>query len=72
MNEYIAIVSESENKLHAEIAGRDIIAEGININRHKERSSKFFSLINQAKGVQLIIPETWIEESREILEIKFI
>jgi hypothetical protein len=72
MNEYIAIVGESENKLHVKLARRDTIAAGISPNIHKERSSKFFSLISQAKGVQLIVPEIWIEESREILEIKFI
>lgn len=72
MKEHKGIPGEFVNKSLAEIAKRDIREAWINANILKIDSDVFLSLLNQDERVQLIAPDTLVEEAWNILEIKFI
>ena len=66
------IGGEFENELYAEIAKRDLRAAGINANILIDGCGVFLPLLSQVEGVQLIVPDTQIEEAKKILQTKFI
>jgi hypothetical protein len=72
MKEQVVIIGEFENKLYAEIAKRDLKTAGISADILKDCDGVFFSLLYQAEGVLLIVPDTKVEEAKKILQTKFI
>jgi len=71
MKENEVIVGEFENELYAEIAKRDLRKVGINANINKSDRGLFFTLLSHTDGIQLIVPDTQVEEARKILKIRF-
>jgi len=71
MKEHEVIVGEFENELYAEIARRDLRKVGINANINKSDRGFFFTLLSHTDGIQLIVPDTQVEEARKILKIRF-
>ena len=72
MKKHEVIIGEFENNLYAEIAKRDLKNAGINANILKECDGVYLSLLYQAEGVLLIVPDTKVEEAKKILQTKFI
>jgi hypothetical protein len=72
MNSHQIVIGIFENELYAIIAKRDLRAGGIKANLLKEGGGVFLPLMHQAEGVQLIVPDTQVEEAKKILKTKFI
>ncbi|MCX6150341.1 MAG: hypothetical protein NTX22_07470 [Ignavibacteriales bacterium] len=72
MNGKQIVIGIFENESYALIAKRDLRAVGISAYILKDGGGVFFPLLSQAEGVQLIIPDTQLEEAKKILQTKFI
>jgi hypothetical protein len=72
MNTKHVVVGIFENEMYAIIAKRDLKVVGIRANILKEGGGVFIPLMNQAEGVQLMVPDNQVEKAREILKTKFI
>lgn len=71
MKEQKVILGEFENEFYAEIAIRDLQAEGISANILIEDSHLYIIFLDKDKAVQLVIPDTQIEKAKKVLEKKF-
>jgi hypothetical protein len=71
MKEQKVILGEFENEFYAEIAIRDLQAEGISANILIEDSHLYLIFLDKDKAVQLVIPDTQIEKAKKVLEKKF-
>ena len=66
------IVGEFENERYAESAKRDIELAGINANIIKDDNDIFIFFSDEDDGVQLVIPDTQVDKTKRILDIKFV
>jgi hypothetical protein len=71
MNDKKVVIGIFENELNAIIAKRDLRKVGINANILKERYSIRLHLLQKETGVQLLVPDTQVEESQKILQTRF-
>jgi len=69
MNGKQVVLGIFENEMYAIIAKRDLRAIGIKANILK--NGKTLTLLNQTKGVQLMIPDSKIEQAKKLLKTKF-
>jgi hypothetical protein len=72
MNGHQIVVGIFEDEFYAVIAKRDLRAVGIKANILKEGGGVLLPLIKRAEGVQLIVPDSQLNEAKRILSIKFI
>jgi len=66
------IIGIFENEMYAVIAKRDLRSVGIRANILKEGGGVFLPLMRQADGVQLMVPDTQVEEAKKRLKTKFV
>jgi hypothetical protein len=71
MNGKQVVIGIFENEMYAVIAKRDLRSVGIKANILKEGGGVTFNLLNQAEGMQLMVPDTQVEEAKKILKTKF-
>jgi hypothetical protein len=71
MNNKKVVIGIFENELNAIIAKRDLRKVGINANILKERNSIRLHLLQKETGVQLLVPDTQVEESQKVLQTRF-
>jgi hypothetical protein len=71
MNDKKVVIGIFENELNAIIAKRDLRKVGINANILKERRGIKLHLFQMEDGVQLMVPDTQVEESQKILQTRF-
>jgi hypothetical protein len=71
MNDKKVVIGIFENELNAIIAKRDLRKVGINANILKECSGVKLHLLQKESGVQLLVPDTQVEESQKILQARF-
>ena len=71
MNDKKVVIGIFENELNAIIAKRDLRKVGINANILKERSGVKLHLLQYPDSVQLLVPDTQVEESQKILQTRF-
>jgi hypothetical protein len=67
MNDKQVVIGIFANELYATAVKRDLREAGIKANLLKEGGGVYLPLINQAEGVQLIVPDTQVEEAKKIL-----
>jgi hypothetical protein len=72
MNGKQVVIGIFENEMYATIAKRDLRAVGIKANIFKEGGGVFLPLSIQADSVQLIVPDTQVDEAKKILKTKFV
>jgi len=72
MNEHQIVIGIFENEFYAIIAKRDLRAFGIKANILKDGGGVSLPLIKQVEGVQLIVPDSQVEEAKKILNTKFV
>jgi hypothetical protein len=71
MNDKKVVIGIFENELNAIIAKRDLRKVGINANILKERNSIRLHLLQKETDVQLLVPDTQVEESQKVLQTRF-
>lgn len=71
MGDKQVIIVIFENEMYAIIAKRDLRAVGIKANLLKDGGGVTLDLIDLAKGIQLMVPDTQVEEAKKILRTKF-
>ena len=71
MNDKKVVIGIFENELNAIIAKRDLRKVGINANILKESSGVKLHLLQYPDSVQLLVPDTQVEESQKILQTRF-
>ncbi len=68
MYEKQVVIGIFENELYAMAVKRDLREAGIKASILKEGGGVYLPLINQAEGVQLIVPDTQAEDAKKILK----
>jgi hypothetical protein len=71
MNNKQVVIGIFENEMYAIIAKKDLKAVGINANLLKDGGGLPLPLLNQADGIQLMVPDIQVEKARKILKTKF-
>jgi hypothetical protein len=71
MGDKQVIIGIFENEMYAIIAKRDLRALGIKANLLKDGGGVTLKLIDLAQGIQLLVPDTQVEEAKKILKTKF-
>lgn len=66
------VIGIFENELYAIIAKRDLRQAGIKANILKESGGVTIHLLQQAEGVQILVPETQEKIAKEILNARFL
>jgi len=71
MGDKQVIIGIFENEMYAIIAKRDLRAVGIKANLLKDGGGVTLNLLDLAEGIQLMVPDTQVEEAKKILRAKF-
>jgi len=71
MNSKQVVIGIFENEMYAIIAKRDLRSVGIKANILKEGGGVTLNLLNQAEGIQLMVPDAQVEEAKKLLKTKF-
>ena len=71
MNDKQVVIGIFENELCAVVARRDLRFAGIKANIVKEGGGVTLHLLQQAEGIQILVPETQEKIAKEILQSKF-
>jgi hypothetical protein len=71
MNSKQVVIGIFENEMYAIITKRDLRSVGIKANILKEGGGVTLNLLNQTEGIQLIAPDSQVEEAKKLLKTKF-
>ncbi len=66
------VIGIFENEFYATLAKKYLRAAGIKANILKEGGGVSLPLLSQVEGVQLMVPDTQVEDAEKKLKIKFI